>query len=127
MFCVEKISLIILKHYIFMLRNFPGNKLLRKLFLLNHLKCVDTNQGVFQKEETEGYLKMNLKKITNIEYVWVSLEVTSKFNFPVITPNRHPHHTNRRVIHLFIFTPLLYHGIFWLVKTFLNTKTPLKW
>ena len=42
-----------------MLRNYPGNKLLRKLFLLNHQKCVDTNQGVFQKEETKGYLKMN--------------------------------------------------------------------
>ena len=41
-----------------MLRNFPGNKLLKKLFLLNQLKCVDTNQGVFQKEETKGYLKM---------------------------------------------------------------------
>ena len=50
--------------------NYPGKKFLRKPFLLNHQKHFYTNQGVFRKEETKGYLKMNLKKIvTNIEYV----------------------------------------------------------
>ena len=51
-----------------MLRNCPGKKLLRKLFLLNHQKYADTNQGVFQKEETKGYLKMSKKNVINIEY-----------------------------------------------------------
>ena len=68
-----------------------------------------------------------LKNVTNIEYVWMGLEVTSKFNIPVITTNPHPHHTHRRLIHLFLFTPFLYHGIFWRVEIFVNTKTHLKW
>ena len=50
--------------------NYPGYKYLGKPFLLNHQKCLDTNQGVFWKEESKGYLNMNYKKIvTNVEYV----------------------------------------------------------
>ena len=40
-------------------RNYQGKKFLRKLFLLNHQKHCDTNQGVFRKGKTEGYLNMN--------------------------------------------------------------------
>ena len=31
----------------------------KKQFLLNHQKPFDSNQGVFWKEETKGYLNMN--------------------------------------------------------------------
>ena len=103
--------------------NYPGKKFLRKPFLLNHQKRYYTNQGVFLKEETKGYLNMNFKKgVTNIDYVWMSLEVTSKFNIPVITPTHTHTHTHRRSTHSFLFTPLLYYGIFWHVGIFLNIK-----
>ena len=39
--------------------NYPRKKILRKQFFLNHQKTFDTNQGVFQKDETKGYLNMN--------------------------------------------------------------------
>ena len=42
--------------------NYPGKKFLCKQFLLNPQKPFNTNQGVFQKEETKGYLNMNFKK-----------------------------------------------------------------
>ena len=38
--------------------NYPGKKKFRKQFLLNHQKPSDTNQGVFRKEVTKGYLNM---------------------------------------------------------------------
>ena len=48
--------------------NYPGKKLLRKQFLLNHQKPFDTNQGEFLKEETKGYWNMNYTRyVTNVE------------------------------------------------------------
>ena len=39
--------------------NYPGKKFSRKQFVLNHQNPFDTNQGVYQKDETKGYLNMN--------------------------------------------------------------------
>ena len=39
--------------------NYRGKKFLRKQFLLNQQKPFDTNQGVFRKKESKGYLNMN--------------------------------------------------------------------
>ena len=67
-------------HEIVMHWNYPGKKFLRKQFLLNHQKHFDTNQGVFRKEETKGYLNMNLKiGVTNVDYVWMSMNKPIKY------------------------------------------------
>ena len=42
-------------------RNYPGSKFLRKPNLLTNQNNLGTHQGVFQKEETKGYLNKNFK------------------------------------------------------------------
>ena len=60
-------------------------KVLQKPNLLNNQTCLGTNQCVFRKEKNKGYLNMNFKDgATNVEYVWMSLKDTSKFNTPGI-------------------------------------------
>ena len=50
--------------------NYPGKMFLQKPILLNNQNCLGTNWGVFQNEETKGYLNMISKiGVTNIDYV----------------------------------------------------------
>ena len=58
---VKKISWIISIHENLLHENDLGYKFLQKLYLLSHHKCLDTIQGVFRKEETKGYVILNLK------------------------------------------------------------------
>ena len=99
-----------------------------KLFLLNHQKCVDTNHGVFQKEETKGNLKTNLKKNCFKYWIFVNkpgnyLKLQHSCNYPQHTPTPHPQEDNS-FISFYSFT------VPWYLLTcgnFLNTKTYLKW
>ena len=49
-------------------RNYPRQKFLWKPNFLQNQTCSGTNQGVFQKEETQGYPNMNFENsVTNVE------------------------------------------------------------
>ena len=69
-----------------MQRYYPEYKFLQKPFLLNHHLYSDTNQGVFGKEETKGYVTMTLKiDVTNVYYVLLSLKKkTQNTHFTVL-------------------------------------------
>ena len=53
--------------------------------LKNH-KCSYAYQGVFLKDPTKGYTIVNIKWVTKLENVQISLKATSKLNFPGTTP-----------------------------------------
>ena len=72
-------------------------KLLRKPFLHNQQKCFNADQILFRKEETKCYLNRNFKKgVSNVDYVWMSLKVTSKLNISVNNPTHTHINTHRR-------------------------------
>ena len=62
--------------------NYTRKKFLGKPNSLRNKTCLGPKQGVYQKEKTKGYINMNL----NVEYVWMILKVTEKFNFPGVPP-----------------------------------------
>ena len=47
---------------------------------LKNQTCLGNNQGVFRNEEIKGH------RDTNVEYVWMNLKATLKFNIPGINP-----------------------------------------
>ena len=115
-------------HYILMHRNHPGKSFLCKPFLFNHQKHFDTNQGMFRKGKTKGYLNMILKSTCYKCWNFVNdpgsdLKIRYSCNYPEPTPTPHP----QEVISLFFFTPLPYYGICGHVGAFLNNKLDLKW
>ena len=88
--------------------------LLRKPNLLKNQTCLDTNQGVFRKKETNGYLNMNFKNhVTNVEYVWMSLKVSSKLNIPGIPPTWKASTWSSRCGQLIWMTVLDSRGLLW--------------
>ena len=110
-----------------MLWNYQGKKFLRKPFLLNHQKHFDTNQGVFRKDETKGYLNMNFKKKCYKCWVCVNepvsyLKIQYSCNYPQPTPTPHPQEVNS-LISFYPFTVLWY---FLTCGNFLKYQTSFK-
>ena len=87
-------------------------RFLCKLFWFQPPEILQYWSGSVLERGNKMLFKYEFKKgITNVDYVWMSLELTSKFNIPVNTPTHtHTHtHTHRRSFHSFLFTPLIYY------------------
>ena len=65
-----------------MYRNYPRFFFFTEI-TISQKTCLGTTQGMIRKDKYKGYLNMNLQScVTNVEYVWMSLKITSSFYIP---------------------------------------------